>query len=166
MSHITNLPMHIRNSILSDFDLKLCACCKVPKPTDQFYKSPQPKDGLQSYCKNCNKEKRNSKEGKNYYNRHKEKLRVAYNKRYKDNIEEERAKVREKYWRNLCEVRQYYREYSKEYRKTCKSKAYYKRRYKQNKEPKTSNWKIVAIRYLTESRIQKHLNITSQHLKS
>ena len=36
---------------------KQCFACKVLKPTDEFYTSPQTKDGYMTYCKVCHKAK-------------------------------------------------------------------------------------------------------------
>jgi len=38
--------------------MKLCACCKMLKPEDEFTKEKRRKDGLAPYCKECNRVKR------------------------------------------------------------------------------------------------------------
>jgi hypothetical protein len=36
-----------------DSQFKLCKCCKVKKPTLDFYSSPRTKDTLDCWCKSC-----------------------------------------------------------------------------------------------------------------
>ena len=38
-------------------ETKKCACCGAVLSTTEFYASQKNKDGLQSYCKSCIKEK-------------------------------------------------------------------------------------------------------------
>ena len=38
-------------------ETKKCACCGFELPTTEFYVSNHNKDGLQSYCKSCVREK-------------------------------------------------------------------------------------------------------------
>lgn len=38
-------------------ETKKCVCCGLELPTTEFYASKKNKDGLQSYCKSCIKEK-------------------------------------------------------------------------------------------------------------
>ena len=35
--------------------MKICGTCKIEKPFTDFYKNSHHSDGIQSYCKNCNR---------------------------------------------------------------------------------------------------------------
>jgi hypothetical protein len=39
---------------MPDAELKRCRICKERKPVDAFYRDRSRRDGLQSYCKECN----------------------------------------------------------------------------------------------------------------
>lgn len=58
---------------------KKCTQCSQVKPLDCFCKKKAAKDGLQSQCKDCNKEilKKWRKDNPNYYD-HYYKLKVGY----------------------------------------------------------------------------------------
>lgn len=57
----------------SDNVLKFCSRCKCEKSRSEFYKRSRAKDGLQAYCRECDKattlEQRSSPEGREYVRR-------------------------------------------------------------------------------------------------
>ena len=54
-----------------DRDTKRCFRCKNEKPVSQFYKDTSKRDGLQSYCKDCESEKQKTPESRNQPSRRK-----------------------------------------------------------------------------------------------
>lgn len=63
--------------------MKLCAHCRVSKPPDEFYKSSDKLDGLNSYCKLCDSAKRSAN-----HLLHKEKNNKVSKDRYRSRPEE------------------------------------------------------------------------------
>jgi hypothetical protein len=69
--------------------MKKCSKCKVEKSTDEFSNDSSRKDGLNPYCKPCNKKYKN-----NYYQENREKIdknseayrKTYYKKYFEDNL--------------------------------------------------------------------------------
>lgn len=71
--------------------MKLCTKCKLEKSIEDFYKDNRKKDGLRSWCKECQLEDNRSRESKynearrKYREEHKEECRENKRKYYKEN---------------------------------------------------------------------------------
>lgn len=99
--------------------MKICKKCGIGKSTDCFYKDKNRKDGLQPYCKECNKlyhkkyqaknkeklKEYNEKYHKSYYSKNKEKI-----KRYQEEWEKSNPNYHQEY-----KKRDYVKEKAKEY---------------------------------------------------
>ena len=58
----------IEEEVINQYmESKVCTRCKVDKSFTEYHKHPDRKDGLQSWCKNCQKERNN--EHVDYYTR-------------------------------------------------------------------------------------------------
>jgi hypothetical protein len=68
--------------------MKSCSLCKLDKPTEEYNKNLSKKDGLQTFCRSCNKEK-----ARVYYRLNQEKYRVKTSTRKKLLIEENQKKM-------------------------------------------------------------------------
>lgn len=78
--------------------LKVCYRCRKEKPLSDFCKNKSRADGLNPYCKKCEKEKREEREAKGYFKEYREKNRERLNKKaveyYQKNSEKIRARRR------------------------------------------------------------------------
>jgi hypothetical protein len=122
----------------SNTKTKVCSRCKEERNIELFSKNKRKKDGIDSICKICVKEK-----SKNYYNNNREKVlekqrsyndenkekRLAYSKKTKEERKEYKKEYYEKNRDSLLA-------YAKEYRKNNREKALeYQREYtKSNRE--------------------------------
>ena len=108
--------------------MKQCKSCLKFSNYNNFYNSLRAKDGKQSYCKKCIKEKikktankqGRSKYYKEYYKKNKEKIKEYHQKYYKENKfiyleRDKKNKQKEKY-------KKWKREYDKKYRIKNKNK--------------------------------------------
>jgi 5-methylcytosine-specific restriction endonuclease McrA len=77
--------------------MKICSICKQDKSLESFNKHPKRKDGLQTHCRDCNKQK-----SKNYYNQNKEKHQKETYKRKKQYIIESQQKILEILSQSKC----------------------------------------------------------------
>ena len=101
---------------------KICSKCKVEKDFAEFHKRIDVKDGLRSYCKDCNTEysqewRENNRERVAETNsrwNQKNKERIAkYNKKYqKDNREKITKQYKKYYQRNKEQIQERRKEYS------------------------------------------------------
>ena len=142
--------------------MKNCVKCNELKSIEDFYKSKRNKDGLYTYCKVCQKLKRNNSYKKNkeietkrnkiWYENNKEKIK-EYRKEYyiiikENNINNKKQRWFDKYLQNKTEidkyfnkieitkdnVEQYVRKYNR-YKTNLKSREY------------TKNWSKVNLDY-------------------
>jgi len=89
---------------------KVCPRCKLSKEKTEFHKSKQSKDGLYSYCKDCNKKKRAnwyvknsdivSKKAKIYRSENNEEVTKKYREQYQKNIDNCRLSARKSWNKN------------------------------------------------------------------
>jgi hypothetical protein len=89
--------------------MKVCAKCKQEKPVDSFYRYSRSKDGYQSYCKVCTKEKTDAfaktEERKEYLKKYRQDNRDKINERKVQYRKENRGDLWED--RHKDEVRKY-----------------------------------------------------------
>lgn len=85
---------------------KTCRTCQQSKPTDQFHRNKYTKDGLNSYCKECNNQK-----SKDWHRNNRERS-LAANRQWREE-NRERATAISKAWkeRNPEKVLNYQRKY-------------------------------------------------------
>lgn len=67
---------------------KICSCCGEVKFVEEFNKKKGPKDGLQHWCKTCNRER-----SRRYYAENREKHRALVRVKTKERKEELKQKV-------------------------------------------------------------------------
>jgi hypothetical protein len=81
--------------------MKVCAACKLEKPAEDFYKKKSSKDGLNCYCKQCDREKvkewnaanpEKSREHKRKWDRENMDMKIATSNEWRSN---NRERVRE-----------------------------------------------------------------------
>lgn len=112
-------------------DTKICKKCGRELPISQFYKRKRNKDGLQIYCKECEKQYR-----KQYYIENKEVLAEKKKQYYTEN--KETIAERNKRW--YADNKEVMAEYQKQYRQKNKKaiaekmKQYMKQWYAENKK--------------------------------
>lgn len=114
---------------------KKCNKCNVVKDVGEFNKTKRNKDGLDSICRECGREKAkryreaNKEKIKQYYQSNKQRI-IDRVKKY-DKVNKEQIKIRKKQWRqdNKEHIKEYYlankekkKKYSKEYAKANKDK--------------------------------------------
>ena len=106
-------------------DTKICLKCGRELPTSEFSKCKNNKDGLQVYCKECNKQ---------YREEHKEDKAKYMKKRYQNN-KEDITKYNKQYYQNNKEAKL---EYAKQYREEHKREILEKKKqyYTDNRETK------------------------------
>lgn len=107
---------------------KICSKCGRELPISEFSKDKSKKDGLQAYCKECNKQ---------YREEHKE----EYQKQYKAEYKEEYTEYRKQYQKQwYAEHKEEQAKYQKQYREEHKEeyteyqKQYQKQWYTEHKE--------------------------------
>jgi hypothetical protein len=99
--------------------MRNCNKCNTYKELTEFYKNKYRKDGLNLYCKLCNKE---------YYLDNKEHYYQRSKQHYLDNQEKYKEHIKQHRENN----KEHYQEYSKQYREN--NKEYYKEYIKQHRE--------------------------------
>lgn len=101
--------------------MKTCTLCKEPKPTSEFGKHAQKKDGLSSWCKPCARRKANerakkpeNRERKKAYDKERNKdpkiiarAKDYFRKRYAENKAETKERIRKWQERNPGKVTNY-----------------------------------------------------------
>jgi hypothetical protein len=63
--------------------MKICSCCKIEKPKDQYIKKSSTRDGLYVYCKDCNRIKKQKA-----YLKDKEAINTRKKERYLNSIKD------------------------------------------------------------------------------
>lgn len=137
--------------------LKTCVCCKTDKPIENFTNK---KEEIHYYCHDCRRTKarqytdkwrakeKNKRKIKVYYKKNKEVLKLNSKEYYQNNKEECLNYRKDRYYKDVCDSRKYYRDYMSEYRKTPKGRKKVKEtvdRYKR-KNPRKHNHRLISIR--------------------
>lgn len=110
--------------------MKTCSKCKVTKETTEFHKNKRKKDGLELFCKTCEKARKSTEayqesyvayydknkdkvlsDSKEYYYKNKEKVNKRHSEYSKNNPEIGKKSSKEFYWRNRDKLLEDNREY-------------------------------------------------------
>ena len=99
--------------------LKTCSKCKERKPHSEFGKHKSMKDGLQNYCKKCQRQynvqyyKENAEKKKQYYKENAERIK-QHKKKYRKENAEKISQHRKQYRKENAEkIKQQYKQYCK-----------------------------------------------------
>lgn len=111
--------------------MKVCCRCRVAKPESEFVKAPRRPDGLESYCKPCDRARRKEQydpAGKAaHYQANRAEVRAQQAKHYQDHKPERRKRGRTEYKRRRAHILDQKREYYRANRKAIQEKARRKR---------------------------------------
>jgi len=139
----------MNTSDLEGVKTKVCSKCKIEKSVEGFTKAKKERDGLYSWCKECQKEyrKANSNKIKEYNKANSDKIKESKRDYYKANFERFKEYQKEYSKANSDKLKEYkknykmansdrVKEYSKEYTKanSDKLKEYDKEHYKANSD--------------------------------
>jgi hypothetical protein len=106
------MPSHVPHEIIDGVELKRCTECKEYKPLTEYIKSRANKDGLNIYCNDCRKAKKQAE-----YEKHRDKYLERFSKYYYENLEEAKEqgkKYREQNKDSINARAKIYREANKE----------------------------------------------------
>lgn len=105
---------------MSKQTMKRCACCKeeFPATLDFFHRDRSKKDGLNCYCRECNKTK-----AQKWLEHHSQRARETKARYRKANREALREQEYQRYWNDPEKAREVQKERSARYRQTERGKA-------------------------------------------
>lgn len=96
---------------------RVCCKCSQEKDIQEFAKHSKMKDGYDTICKECSRER-----AKEHYKKNREKKRQYQLNYYKENAEKVRSYQKKYKEENVKKVREYFKEYAQtEYRKAYKA---------------------------------------------
>ena len=102
--------------------LKCCSKCKLWKSITEFYKNKSRKDGLNSWCKCCQKEYQQSSKGKKYYEEYHQKYKNEIDKYSSEYRKTDEYKIAQDKYKHSKKGRAVARKGSRKYQKTDKGK--------------------------------------------
>lgn len=136
----------------------MCAKCQQEKPYSDFYKGKKYKDGYQSWCKQCKRDrKRELGTDKQYFEKNREYVRKVQREYYKKNKERIIKRVKEYQGQHVVAVKGYKQKYADNNKD---KKAAYRKLYRSTAKGKLRNTQYTLRRKREISRTPENIRLT------